>query len=354
MNDSNMPQQKLIRMAALFCLLQLFAVAAFAQEKFDIVTYTSPAGWTVQKGADAVVFSKEDKAAGTFCLITLYKSVDAGSDSRANFNDAWTALVMGTLKTDAKPQIGAPGVKDGWTIESGLAAVNTPDIKGAAVLTTATGGGKMLNVLVLTNSETFQKEIEALIGSIKLPPVSAQPVKPAAFSAVVQSPGGEVKLVGRWQRSGSSSPSYADPASWGTGGYTKSRYEFLANGEYVYTERAFSYVYANIIIVRESGRYAVHGNTLTISPAKSTVSAYKKVGGDTLGALVSSKNRPLETVEYKFTFHYFSGIQEWQLVLQADTPTMRDGNFSTLTVFNNAWYFDQKFTNTDLTSARGQ
>ena len=340
-------------MAAVFCFLQLLAVTAFAQEKFDIVTYTSPPGWTVQKGADAVQFLKEDKAAGTFCLVTLYKSVDAGADPRANFDDAWTALVVGSLKTDAKPQVGPPATKNGWAIEMGLAPINTPDLKGAALLTTATGGGKMINVLVLTNSEAFQNEIDALVGSIKLPPITAQPAKPAASSAVVQSPGGEVKLVGRWQRSGSSSPSYADPAGWGTSGYTKSRYEFLAGGEYIYTERAFSYAYGNIIIVRENGRYTVSGNTLTISPTKSTVSAYKKAGGgDTLGALVSAKDRPLETVAYKFTFHYFSGIQEWNLVLQADNPTMRDGNFSTLTAFNNAWYFDQKFVNTDLTAPR--
>ncbi len=117
-------------MAVSLCLLQFLTVAAFAQgEKFDIVTYTSPAGWAVQKGADAVQFSREDKAAGTFCLVTLYKSVDAGADPRANFDDAWTALAASSLKTDAKPQLGAPTTKNGWAIEIGLAPVNTPDLK---------------------------------------------------------------------------------------------------------------------------------------------------------------------------------------------------------------------------------
>jgi hypothetical protein len=105
--------------------------------------------------------------------------------------------------------------------------------------------------------------------------------------------------------------------------------------------------------VKENGKYSLSGNTLTITPAKSTITAYAKAGGaDALGAVVSSKPRPLETIGYKYTFHYFSGIQEWNLVLQADSPTQRDGAFSTLQVFNNAWYFDQKFTNTDLTAVR--
>ena len=73
---------------------------------------------------------------------------------------------------------------------------------------------------------------------------------------------------------------------------------------------------------------------------------------DTLGALVKSQNRGLDAVNYKFTFHYFSGIQEWSLVLQADQPTQRDGRFSNNTTFPNAWYFDQKFTDEDLTAPR--
>src|SRR5690606_1922350 len=125
------------------------------------------------------------------------------------------------------------------------------------------------------------------------------------------------------------------------------------DGTYLYTERSFRYSYQNIIVVKENGSYSLSGDTLTISPAKSTITAYRKSGGgDTLGAVVSTNARPLEKVAYKLTFHYFSGIQEWNLVLQADRPTQRDGAFSTLQVFNNAWYFDQKFINTDLTAAR--
>jgi starvation-inducible outer membrane lipoprotein len=73
---------------------------------------------------------------------------------------------------------------------------------------------------------------------------------------------------------------------------------------------------------------------------------------DALGAVASSQNRKLETVAYRLTFHYFSGIQEWNLVLQADSPTQRDGQFSNNKLFENAWYFDQKYTDTDLTAVK--
>lgn len=60
----------------------------------------------------------------------------------------------------------------------------------------------------------------------------------------------------------------------------------------------------------------------------------------------------LEPTTYTYGFHFFPGIQEWNLVLQAAAPTQRDGAFSGNTTYPNAWYFDQKFTNNDLTAAR--
>jgi hypothetical protein len=47
----------------------------------------------------------------------------------------------------------------------------------------------------------------------------------------------------------------------------------------------------------------------------------------------------LEKVTYQFTKHYFSGIQIWNLVLQADKVTHRDGPHSSNTTFANAWYY---------------
>jgi hypothetical protein len=44
-------------------------------------------------------------------------------------------------------------------------------------------------------------------------------------------------------------------------------------------------------------------------------------------------------VTYQFTKHYFSGIQVWNLVLQAQKATERDGPFSSNTTFPNAWYY---------------
>ena len=88
-------------------------------------------------------------------------------------------------------------------------------------------------------------------------------------------------------------------------------------------------------VFRHSGR-----GTLSIKPQKSVIQAWSKLGGgDKFGKLLTTQNRKLEAVNYRFTKHYFSGIDQWQLVLQADAPTDRDGPYSTFTVFPNAWYY---------------
>ena len=316
--------------------------------KFDIVTYTPPAGWSVEKDANSIRFSKE--SGSSFCVISVTRSVESIGDSAKNFELLWKGTATEGLNA-GEPQRGKGGDKNGWQAEVGVAMFEKDGLKGAALLTTFTGNDKVVAILAITNSDEFQPAIEAFVDNVKLPPIAAQKA-PAAVS--VGAPSGDAaKLIGKWNRSGSVSPVYADPVSWGTAGYTKSRYEFKADGTYVYTERSFRMMHQNIIIVKENGRYDASGNTLTITPLKSVIASYAKAGGvDALGALVKSQARPLETVNYRFTFHYFSGIQEWNLVLQADKVTQRDGQFSNNTTFPNAWYFDQRFTNNDLTAVR--
>lgn len=319
---------------------------AFAQTaKFDIATYTTPTGYSVEKDEDSIVFSKESSAG--YCVITLTRAAESVGDSGKNFELLWKGMVSGGLDA-AAPQRGKQGSKNGWLTEVGVGVVEKGEVKGAVMLTTFTGNGQVVAIIALTNSESFQPDIVSFVDNLKLPPVAAKPA--------LDGPGDPedlAKLLGKWQRSGSTHPSYADPVSWGTAGYTTSRYEFKSDKTYVYTERSFRQMHQNIIVVKENGTYAVNGDTLTIKPAKSTITAYKKAGGvDALGAVVSTQNRKLDVVSYKFTFHFFEGIKEWNLVLQADAPTQRDGAFSNNTTFKNAWYFDQKYTDKDLTAAR--
>ena len=133
---------------------------------------------------------------------------------------------------------------------------------------------------------------------------------------------------------------YGDPVAAGMAGYGKYQYTFNADGTYNFVAKTFRMSYDKIILVIENGRYEISGDSLSIKPQKSVIQTWSKLnGGDGWGRMLTTQARKLEAVTYKFTRHYFSGIQEWNLVLQADRPTERDGAFSTFTQFSNAWYY---------------
>ena len=161
---------KIIKTILFLAVCQLiFTGAAAAQQTFDAVTFTAPRGWQKEAApdGDAYRISKEDTANNVFALITLFKAVPAGADPKANFTAAWSELVQKTLGA-ATPQMQPAKTQNGWLVETGLAAFEKEGLSGVALLTTATTGGKMANILLVTNTDVYQPEITSFFASVKL------------------------------------------------------------------------------------------------------------------------------------------------------------------------------------------
>ena len=138
-------------------------------ESFDIATFEIPKGWNKEVSEDHLQISSQDKAAGTFCLITVYKSVPAGSDPKENFRASWKSLVKERMSPTAEPVM--PLTKNdegGWQLEMGHAPFENKAGKGGAILVTISGFGKMLNTMILTNSGAYDAEIRAFMESADL------------------------------------------------------------------------------------------------------------------------------------------------------------------------------------------
>ena len=160
----------------------------------------------------------------------------------------------------------------------------------------------LYKAIVITNTDVYEKETTAFLESISFKK-SATDAQPA--------PGNNnenAAIVGTWGKKAGVNPSYADPVATGNAGYSKDQYTFNTNGTYSFASKTFRY-------------------------------SSNKDGTDKWGNLLSTQNRLLEKVSYTFTKHYFSGIEEWNLVLQASQVTGRDGPFSNNTTFSNAWYY---------------
>src|SRR6187399_1943382 len=153
----------------LLSVLYVFVGKSFAQkETFDITTYTAPKTWKKKRTESAVQFSKEDAAKGIYCLITLYKSVPGTTNSKENFDLAWTSIVKEMVNVSIAPEMQPSAKEDDWEVESGYAAFESDGEKGVALLVTSTGYNKMVNLIILTNTDAYETEMTSFIGSISL------------------------------------------------------------------------------------------------------------------------------------------------------------------------------------------
>ncbi len=326
------------RLILLAVCLSSLALNSLAQtlETFDISTFRAPKGWAKQSDQYSVRMSTS--AGDDFCLIALFKSLSSLGAPKTDFQASWDTIVKDAVAPASAPAMQPAENKDGWEISTGYAPFEKDGTRGVAMLVTATGSGQMVNVMILTNTQAYEKDIGAFLDSISLKKPAAARNQPAAAAAAPS----ENSIIGTWGQNVGASMTYGDPVAAGMAGYGKYQYTFNPNGTYTFVAKTFRMSYDKIILVVENGTYQISGDSLAIKPQKSVIQAWSKLnGGDGWGRMLTSQARKLEPVTYKFTKHYFSGIQEWNLVLQAEKPTDRDGAFSTFTQFPNAWYYKQ-------------
>jgi hypothetical protein len=153
----------------LLCALCAFVGNTFAQQQtFDLATYNAPKGWKKQTAETAIQFSKEDAAKGTYCLITLYKAVPGTSNSKENFDLAWTSIIKEMVTVSTAPEMQDVTTENGWETQTGFAPFESNGNKGLALLVTASAADKMVNLIILTNTDAFEKEMMAFLESISL------------------------------------------------------------------------------------------------------------------------------------------------------------------------------------------
>ncbi len=317
------------------CFLSFF-VSSSAQisDTFDIATFQPPPKWKRQTKDGVVIFSTLNEQKGTYAMITLYGSGESSGNAKRDFNSDWQQFVVGQLGIKGSPQIEPVRNAEGWAIVTGGTTFQNEQGTSAIILSTYSAYGKTFSATAIFNSQDHLPDIEAFAASIKLrKPESGPQPAPANNDSVVS-------ILGTWGKSAGAHMSYGDPVAAGLAGYSKDQYTFNADGTYTFVSKTFRMSFDKLLLVKENGSYDISGNTITISPKKSVIQAWsKRDGGDSWGRLLTTQNRTLETVTYRFTKHYFSGIQVWNLVLQADRDTQRDGPFSNNTAFKNAWYY---------------
>ena len=327
----------------LFYILLSGCTSQAQKQTFDLVSYTAPKGWKVDKKEKTIAFTKEDNAKGTFCVITLYKTLDAGSNSKENFNTSWESLLKETF-TDAAPEMQPVSEDKGWTAESGYASFEKEGISGIVLLATTTGFGKLANILILTNTDIYEKEMTAFLESVDLrkPPITENK-KPALEKRVNAN---NAPVVGLW--------GFYNSEYYGnvlTSGYFRKEYTFYEDGTYQYRRKDWSTTVKEILFAYETGTYTVSGNQLTISPKQGKKEWWSKAASQRTnewGKRLRITNHKLEKITYNFEIKYLSGMEKNYLMLRSANPTERDGKKSNQNNPLNEFSYSQRKLNESL------
>jgi hypothetical protein len=184
----------------LLSVVCVLAMNSFAQKEiFDIATYTAPKAWKKQKTENAIQFTKEDSDKGTYCLITLYKAIPGTANAKENFDLAWSSVVKEMVTVSTAPEMQPAATEEGWEVQSGYAPFESEGTKGIAILVTSSGFGKMVNLIILTNTDVYEKEMTAFLESIDLkkPTVVSNnnTTKPAEEKTIKPQPAVQGKFV---------------------------------------------------------------------------------------------------------------------------------------------------------------
>lgn len=312
------------RFAIVFvCLLTVsLSLSALGQtsERFDIATFQSPKGWNKQATQDLAQFSTEDKTQRTYCVITLFKSLPGIGSAKENFDAAWQTVVQTVVNPTAAPQMFPSDNKEDWQVVGGFAPFEKDGEKGVAVLYTASGYGKMVNALVLTNTQAYEAAITAFLESIsfKKPALEIQPQTPSTQN------GSQPSLAGNFWKQGGIREGMLGHAGLSTATFSKTYY-FLSDGTYKFFVVNMQLAAPKYYLENEEGTYRVAGNTITITPRKSSFSQHRLNKED---PPIKSGNLPLLTVQYRFEFWLHD--DNWALLLSPveGNENKRDGTFS--------------------------
>ena len=147
----------------------VLATSLWAQQQvFDVVSFTIPQGWTKTEMSEGMQLSTKNDGSGKYAAAVILKSVPTAATAPENFNTSWDKLVKSTVSVSGAPTMLDPATEKGWTIVSGQASYTDGADKGLVTLITATGNGKMANVVIMTNGDKYQKQIGDFIASLDL------------------------------------------------------------------------------------------------------------------------------------------------------------------------------------------
>jgi hypothetical protein len=188
-------------------LVAVFAVlpaTAIAKEAFDIARFTVPPRWQ-KSTSPGLVTLQAPPTRGSGAQLFLFASEPARGSPEDAFRVAWQKLIAGPLPGLVPASTQAETSPDGWTAVTGVAPYQKGGATWRALLVSATGHGRTMNVVVHLLGQEHDGEVDAFFKDLDLIPpggaaaamAAAAPAGPATPDTAMSAPaGGSAEAAG--------------------------------------------------------------------------------------------------------------------------------------------------------------
>jgi hypothetical protein len=200
-------------LVVVFALLP--ATSAIAKEAFDIARFTVPPRWQ-RSNSPGLVTLQAAPSRGSGAQLFLFASEPARGSPEDAFRVAWQKLINGPLPGLVPATTQSETSPDGWTAVTGMAPYQKGGATWRALLVSATGHGRTMNVVVHLLGQQHDGEVDAFFKDLDLIPpggsgavAAAAPATPAAMDTSTSAPtGGSAEAAGI---------SFTPPRGWARG-----------------------------------------------------------------------------------------------------------------------------------------
>jgi len=187
----------------------------------DLVTFTAPAGWTVEeKGGGIgkhVVLTRS--SATSYCMIVIYASTPAVGDLDASFAAEWKGVVLQTIDPVPAPKPAISTVGE-TRVAVGGATSTTGGQPVVSLLILLDAGSRVVSMLVLSPTiaafDAYKAEVDATLAGLVVQRIGEPPQAPVISDGgrlVVPAPSRTIvvaDLAGEWGRNDGINTTYLD------------------------------------------------------------------------------------------------------------------------------------------------
>jgi len=135
-------------------------VSGQAIEKYDIVSYTIPAGWEKETGNGFVVYTITNNTKNEYARILIFNSLPGTGNIDTDFDTEWRELIQLNYQPGEFIQKNVSDYKGGWISKLGVAPFKYQNANHAAILLTLMKAQTKMSFVFISNTTVYQTVFE--------------------------------------------------------------------------------------------------------------------------------------------------------------------------------------------------